>query len=248
VPVRDLLQPENALNWLLFFLPITLVLEYELHSGAVLIFPSAAPAIIPLAGLMGRATEHPAERLGEDLGGLLNASFGNSAEHSAALLFALKDKMDLAINIAVGSPMQVALFVAPLLVFLSYWVGPTPMDLIFTTFEVLAVGIAAGVMALVAQDGECHWMEGVQLLAVYVILGIASTFCPINCSWRLSEEEEIPLREARYHPAPPYGKHRWCRWSARRSGAIRGTYRRSRACCSFLRKLPVPRQQRFRPL
>jgi Ca2+:H+ antiporter len=68
--------------------------------------------------------------------------------------------------------------VAPVLVFMSYFIGPSPMDLQFTTFEVMAVVIAVGVMALVSQDGESNWMEGVQLLAVYVILGIAFYFLP----------------------------------------------------------------------
>jgi Ca2+:H+ antiporter len=87
--------------------------------------------------------------------------------------------MDGAINIAVGSSIQVALFVAPALVFLSYALAPRPMDLIFTPLEVVAVIASAGVMALCANDGESHWMEGVQLLAVYVILGIAFFFLPV---------------------------------------------------------------------
>jgi len=68
--------------------------------------------------------------------------------------------------------------VAPLLLFLSYFIGPHPMDLIFTPFEVVSVAIAVGIMAFISQDGESHWMEGVQLLAVYVILGIAFYFLP----------------------------------------------------------------------
>ena len=71
-----------------------------------------------------------------------------------------------------------ALFVAPVLVLLSYVIGPTPMDLVFSTFEVVAVTIAAGVATLVAMDGESNWMEGVQLLGVYVILGVAFYFLP----------------------------------------------------------------------
>jgi Ca2+:H+ antiporter len=72
----------------------------------------------------------------------------------------------------------VALFVAPVLVFLSYLIGPTPMNLHFTVFEVLSVVLAVGIMAVVSQDGESNWMEGVQLLAVYFILGIAFYFLP----------------------------------------------------------------------
>ena len=112
------------------------------------------------------------------VGVILVAIIGNAAEHSSAILLAGKNRMDIAINIAVGSSIQIALFVAPLLVFLSYAIGPQPMNLVFTTFEVVAVAIAVGIMGFIAQDGESHWMEGVQLLAVYVILGIAFFFLP----------------------------------------------------------------------
>jgi Ca2+:H+ antiporter len=81
-------------------------------------------------------------------------------------------------NIAIGSSIQIALFVAPMLVFVSYLVPNGPMDLRFTSFEVLAVGIAVGVVNLVAQDGESNWLEGALLLAVYLVLGIAFFFLP----------------------------------------------------------------------
>ncbi len=130
--------------------------------------------------LVGAATE-TAEKLGWSevfVGVIVVAIIGNAAEHSTAIIMAAKNKMDAAINIAVGSSIQIALFVAPLLVFLSYFIAPQPMDLIFTPFEVLAVGLCVGIMAFCSQDGESHWMEGVQLLAVYVILGIAFYFLP----------------------------------------------------------------------
>ena len=111
------------------------------------------------------------------VGVIVVAIIGNAAEHSTAILVALRNKMDLSLNIAVGSSIQVALFVAPVLVFLSYALG-NPLDLHFTAFEVLAVTIAMLVVNLVAQDGESHWMEGVLLVAVYVILGIAFYFLP----------------------------------------------------------------------
>jgi Ca2+:H+ antiporter len=132
--------------------------------------------------LVGAATE-TAEVLGWSevfVGVIVVAIIGNAAEHSTAIIMAAKNKMDAAINIAVGSSIQVALFVAPLLLFLSYFIAPRPMDLIFTPLEVLAVGICVGIMALSSQDGESHWMEGVQLLAVYVILGIAFYFLPVE--------------------------------------------------------------------
>jgi Ca2+:H+ antiporter len=111
------------------------------------------------------------------VGVILVAIVGNAAEHSTAVLVAMKNQMDLAVNIAIGSSIQVALFVAPVLVFASYALGK-PMDLVFSTFEVLAVTIAAGVATLVAMDGESNWMEGAQLLGVYVILALAFYFLP----------------------------------------------------------------------
>lgn len=114
------------------------------------------------------------------VGVILVAIIGNAAEHSTAVLMALKNKMDLALNIAVGSSIQVALFVAPTLVFLSYLIGGRgPMDLRFTTFEVLAIGISVFTVSQISQDGESNWMEGVQLLAVYIILGIAFFYLPV---------------------------------------------------------------------
>jgi len=363
--MKQFLTPANFLNVLLIFVPIAIVLEYVVHASAEMIFVASCLAIIPLAGLMGKATEHLAEKVGEGIGGLLNATFGNAAEliiaimalraglydvvkasitgsiignillvfglsavlgglkfptqsfnktaaslgttmltlsaialvvpalfhaavegkpnvseqelsleiaailmvtyilslvftlkthkhlyagghggeeadeaigtqgwstgkslavlliatafvalmseflvgavqataktfgmtevfvgvilvaiignaaeHSTAILMALKNKMDIAINIAVGSSIQIALFVAPLLVFLSYLIGPQPMDLIFTHFEVLAIVLSVFIIGFISQDGESNWMEGVQLLAVYGILGIAFYFLP----------------------------------------------------------------------
>jgi Ca2+:H+ antiporter len=138
--------------------------------------------IAVMAELLVGAAEVTAHELGWSevfVGVILVAIIGNAAEHSTAVLMALKNKMDVAINIAVGSSIQIALFVAPLLVFLSYFIAPQPMDLIFTTMEVLAVGMAVVIIALIADDGETHWMEGIQLLAVYVILGIAFFYIPV---------------------------------------------------------------------
>jgi Ca2+:H+ antiporter len=113
------------------------------------------------------------------IGVILVAVVGNAAEHSTAVLVALKNKMDLAVNIAVGSSIQVALFVAPVLVLLSYGVGRAPMDLLFTPMEVLAVAASVGIIALISQDGESNWLEGVMMLAVYAILGMAFWFLPV---------------------------------------------------------------------
>ncbi|MBW3655355.1 MAG: calcium/proton exchanger [Gemmatimonadetes bacterium] len=134
-----------------------------------------------MAEFLVAAASHTAEALGWSqvfVGVIVVAIIGNAAEHSTAIIMAAKNKMDASINIAVGSSIQIALFVAPLLVFLSYFIAPQPMDLIFTPMEVLAVGLCVGIMAFCSVDGESHWMEGVQLLAVYVILGIAFYFLP----------------------------------------------------------------------
>ncbi len=112
------------------------------------------------------------------VGVIVVAVIGNAAEHSTAILVAMKNKMDLAMNIAIGSSIQIALFVAPLLVFVSYLRPQGPMDLHFTPFEVLAVAISMGVVNLVAQDGESNWLEGALMLAVYAILGISFYFLP----------------------------------------------------------------------
>ncbi|HYE75175.1 MAG TPA: calcium/proton exchanger [Blastocatellia bacterium] len=112
------------------------------------------------------------------VGVILVAIIGNAAEHSTAILMAMKNKMDLALNIAIGSSLQIALFVAPVLVFASYVMSSQPMDLLFTPLEVLAIAASVAVVALIAQDGESNWMEGVLLLAVYTILGLAFYFLP----------------------------------------------------------------------
>lgn len=111
------------------------------------------------------------------VGVILVAIIGNAAEHSTAVLVAMKNKMDLALNIAIGSSMQIALFVAPVLVFASYAFGP-PMNLIFTPLEVVAIAVSVLIVALIAQDGESNWMEGVLLLALYTILGLTFYFLP----------------------------------------------------------------------
>ena len=114
------------------------------------------------------------------VGVVIVAIVGNAAEHYSAVVMAARDEMDAAIGIAVGSSTQIALFVAPTLVFLSYVISPAPMDLLFTVFELVAVGIAVLTITLIAHDGETHWMEGVQLLAVYVILALGFYFLPVR--------------------------------------------------------------------
>jgi Ca2+:H+ antiporter len=110
------------------------------------------------------------------IGVVVVAIVGNAAEHWVAVLVARKDKMDLAVNIAIGSSGQVALFVAPVLVIASYFIGPYPLALVFNGFELGAIVIAILVANYVIQDGESTWFEGVQLLAVYLVFGLAFYF------------------------------------------------------------------------
>lgn len=137
-------------------------------------------AVAVMSEVLVGAIEPAAQRLGLTqvfVGVILVALVGNAAEHSTAVLVAMKNKMDLALGIAVGSSLQIALFVAPVLVFASYLFG-RPLDLIFTPFEVAAVTIAVLAVGYVSSDGESNWMEGVMLLGVYLILAIAFYFLP----------------------------------------------------------------------
>jgi Ca2+:H+ antiporter len=110
------------------------------------------------------------------IGVIVVAIVGNAAEHWVAVLVAMKDKMDLAVNIAVGSSAQIALFVAPVLVIASFFIGPYPLALVFNGFELGAILLAILVGNHVTADGESTWFEGVQLLAVYFVFGLAFYF------------------------------------------------------------------------
>ena len=111
------------------------------------------------------------------VGVIVVAIVGNAAEHSTAIVMAMKNKMDLSVGIAIGSSLQIALFVAPFLVFLSYVFG-RPMDLEFTLPEIFAVVASVYIIFQISGDGETNWIEGVQLLSVYVILGILFFYLP----------------------------------------------------------------------
>jgi Ca2+:H+ antiporter len=106
------------------------------------------------------------------VGLIVVAIVGNAAEHWVAIYFAAKDKMDLSVNIAVGSSAQIALFVAPVLVLLSFVVGDHPMALVFNGYEVAAVFLAILVANFVVNEGESTWFEGLQLLALYALMGV----------------------------------------------------------------------------
>ena len=106
------------------------------------------------------------------VGVFIVAIVGNAAEHWVAVLVAAKNKMDLAVNIAIGSSAQIALFVAPILVLASFVVGDNPMALVFNGYELGALVLAVIIANFLTQDGESNWFEGLQLLALYAVFGL----------------------------------------------------------------------------
>ena len=159
------------------------------HGGAwsvkksLSILAGATALVSWLAEILVGVVEPTAAELGMTevfVGIVIVAIVGNAAEHSTAILMALEDRMDLSLGIAIGSSIQIALFAAPLLVFLSYAIGPSPMDLVFTPVEVLAVVLSVFIVSNVAEDGESNWLEGVQLLALYLTLAILFYFLPVG--------------------------------------------------------------------
>jgi Ca2+:H+ antiporter len=113
------------------------------------------------------------------LGVIVIATIGNAAEHSTAVLMAMRNKMDLAVTIAAGSSTQIALLVAPVLVFISWLIG-APMSLIFTPMEITGIALAVLILDMIASDGETTWFEGAELIAVYLILALAFYFVPVQ--------------------------------------------------------------------
>jgi Ca2+:H+ antiporter len=103
---------------------------------------------------------------------------GNAAEHATAVTVAMKDKMDLSVSVAVGSSMQIALFVAPVLVIAGRVLGQ-PMDLNFNPFELVAVAVSVLIANSISSDGKSNWLEGILLLAAYTVLGFAFYFHPV---------------------------------------------------------------------
>ena len=128
-----------------------------------------------MSELLVGSIEHASHDIGLSqffLGAFVVAIVGNAAEHYVAVVAAAKDKMDLAVNIAIGSSAQIGLFVAPVLVILSFLIGPTPMALVFNGYELAALIFAALLSTTLIADGESTWFEGVQLLGVYALLGL----------------------------------------------------------------------------
>ncbi len=159
--------------------------EEEEHEGgwsvkkSIVMLAIAGAAVGVMSEILVGSISEAAELIGLSpffIGLFVVAIVGNAAEHWVAVLVAAKDKMDLAVNICVGSSAQIALFVAPLLVILSFFFGPEPMALVFNGYEVGAMLFAVLIANFVTSEGESTWFEGVQLLAVYLVLGLVFFF------------------------------------------------------------------------
>lgn len=145
------------------------------------VLAGATALIAWMSELLVGSVEQAAHQFGFSsifVGVIVVAIVGNAAEHSTALLMARKNRMDLTLSIAIGSSIQIALFVAPLLVLISRFIAPRPMDLVFTPAEVLAVVLSVSIAWQITADGESNWLEGAQLLAVYTILAMVFFFLP----------------------------------------------------------------------
>jgi Ca2+:H+ antiporter len=165
---RDLFNPEHG---------------EEDHVGAeawsvrrsVIALASAGVAVGVMSEILVGSISEASESIGLSpffVGVIVVAIVGNAAEHWVAIYFARRDKMDLSVNIAIGSSAQIALFAAPVLVLISFVLGPFPMALVFNGLELGAVILAVLIANQVTQEGESTWFEGVQLLAVYAVLGL----------------------------------------------------------------------------
>jgi Ca2+:H+ antiporter len=147
---------------------------------AVVMLLTASVAMAFVAEGLVHAVEEVGQRWGLNeifLGVVVLAMIGNAAENSAAVRFAHRNRMDLAINIVTQASVQIALFVTPVLVLLSFPLGH-PLDLHFSTFEILAVSLAVAIVAYLVLNGESNWFEGVQLLALYTMIAVAIYFLP----------------------------------------------------------------------
>jgi Ca2+:H+ antiporter len=147
---------------------------------AIIILAAATLGVVLLSELLVGAVESVTSQFGLSeffIGIILIPIVGNVAEHLVAVQAALRNKMELSMEISLSSSLQIALFVAPLLVFISLAMGH-PLTLMFNPFELISLGAAVVIAALVSMDGESNWLEGASLLAVYLILGLAFFLLP----------------------------------------------------------------------
>jgi Ca2+:H+ antiporter len=157
------------------------------HDGPVFSTPAAIGVLAAgtllttvQAEILVRTMEPALARFGFSelfVGVIVIALIGNAAEHYSAVTAARRDEMTLAVEIAVGSSAQIALFVAPALVLYSFAIG-RPMSLLFNAFEITAIALSVLAASMVVTDGESNWVEGLQLLSVYLILALAFYFVP----------------------------------------------------------------------
>jgi Ca2+:H+ antiporter len=146
---------------------------------SVIMLAGAGVAVGVMSEILVSSITEASESLGLSpffVGVIVVAVVGNAAEHWVAVYFATKDKIGLAVNIAVGSGAQIALFVAPILVLASFFIGPFPMALVFNGFELGAIVLAILIADEITQRGESTWYEGLQLLAIYAVLGLTFFF------------------------------------------------------------------------
>jgi Ca2+:H+ antiporter len=147
-------------------------------SALSLLFATALIAVLSeiLVNQIG-AAQHALGLSSMFVGVVVVATVGNAAEHSTAILMAYKNKMDLCLSICIGSSVQIALFVAPVLIFASYLLG-NPMQLVFSPLEIAGIALAVLTLEMIVNDGETVWFEGAELIAAYTILGIAFYLVP----------------------------------------------------------------------
>lgn len=163
-----------------------MVLEHTAHPHwsvrtALIILALSTAGVVYLSELLVGAVEPVVLGIGVSeffLGVILIPLIGNVAEHLVAVKVAMENKMDLSVEIAIASSLQIALFVAPVLVFVSLLMG-NPLTLIFNQFELLALIVGVLIAALVSSDGKSNWLEGAELLAVYIILALAFFLLPL---------------------------------------------------------------------
>jgi Ca2+:H+ antiporter len=151
---------------------------WSVHKS-VLMLAVAGAAVCWMSEILVHSITEASETIGLSpffVGIIVVAVAGNAAEHWVSVYFASRDKMDISVNIAVGSAAQIALFVAPVLVLASFVIGPFPMALVFNGFELGAIFLAIIIANEVTQRGESTWYEGLQLLAIHVVLGLTFYF------------------------------------------------------------------------
>jgi Ca2+:H+ antiporter len=170
---RNLFNPDGGAN------------EEEEHGEpwtvrrSVAMLALAGVAVGIMSEILVGSIHHAAQSAGLSeffIGAIVVAIVGNAAEHWVAVLVAKKDNMDLAVNIAIGSSVQIALFVAPVLVLASFVLGPTPMPFVLNGFELAAILFAVTIANQVTQEGESTWYEGILLLSVYLVFALAFAF------------------------------------------------------------------------